>query len=142
MAAAVCDRGLIRGEWVRPARGTYPVIDPATEEIAGHAPECSVEQVRAAARAAREAFDHGPWPRLPGAQRGRLLAEAAERFEREAPGLVELTIAETGAARRVPEAQRVGVVPVRLSRAAELAAMSADETLPARASGAPRGLVT
>ena len=52
MSVPVVDQILIGGEWVRAAGGTYAVIDPATEELAGHAPECSVEQVRAAARAA------------------------------------------------------------------------------------------
>ena len=108
MDAPVFDRVLIGGEWVRAGGGTYPVIDPATEEPAGHAPECSVEQVRAAARAARDAFDRGPWPRLDGRERGRLLAEVADRFERDMAGLVELTIAETGAVRRVAEMQQVG----------------------------------
>src|SRR5207244_2563224 len=52
MSVPVCDQVLIGGEWVRAGGGTYPVIDPATEEPAGHAPECSVEQARAAALAA------------------------------------------------------------------------------------------
>ena len=139
MTVPVCDRILIGGEWVRAAGGTYPVIDPATEEPAGHAPECSVEQVRAAARAARAAFERGPWRTMSGAERAACLVEAAERFAREAPGLVELTIAETGAVRPVAETQQVGAVAVRLARAAELAAAPADEPLPAR--GHAHGLV-
>ena len=67
---------LIGGSWVPAAAGTYPVIDPATEEIAGRAPEASVEQAREAAREAREAFEHGPWPRMSSAERG---ARAASR---------------------------------------------------------------
>ena len=35
-----CQRGPDRRRWVPAAGGTYPVIDPATEEIAGRAPEC------------------------------------------------------------------------------------------------------
>ena len=139
MSVPVVDRVLIGGEWVRAAGGTYPVIDPATEEPAGHAPECTVEQVRAAARAARAAFERGPWRTMGGAERAACLAEAAKRFEREAPGLVELTIAETGAVRPVAETQQVGAVAVRLARAAELAAAPADEPLPAR--GRTHGLV-
>ncbi len=111
MSVPVVDRVLIGGEWVRAAGGTYPVIDPATEEPAGHAPECTVEQVRAAARAARAAFERGPWRTMRGAERAACLAEAAERFRREAPGLVELTIAETGAVRPVAETQQVGSSP-------------------------------
>ena len=140
MSVPVVDRVLIGGEWVRAAGGTYPVIDPATEEPAGHAPECTVEQVRAAARAARAAFERGPWRTMSGAERAARLAEAAERFKREAPGLVDLTIAETGAVRPVAETQQVGAVAVRLARAAELAAAPADEPLPAR--GHAHGLVT
>ena len=140
MSVPVCDQVLIGGEWVRAGGGTYPVIDPATEEPAGHAPECSVEQVRAAARAARAAFERGPWRTMSGAERAARLAEAAERFERQAPGLVDLTIAETGAVRAVAETQQVGAVAVRLARAAELAAVPADEPLPAR--GHAHGLVT
>jgi acyl-CoA reductase-like NAD-dependent aldehyde dehydrogenase len=136
MATPVFDRVLIGGEWMRAADGTYPVIDPATEETAGHAPACSTEQVGAAVRAASDAFERGPWPRMTSEERGRLLREAADRFRREMPGLVELTIAETGAVRRVAESQQVGAVPVRLARAAEIAATLADEELPAREAGA------
>jgi len=139
MDVPVFDRVLIGGEWVRAANGTYPIVNPATEEPAGHAPDCSVDQVRAAARAARHAFDHGPWPRMSAKERAALLAEAAERFKREMGGLVELTIAETGAVRPVAESQQVGAVPLRLARAAELATALADEELPAR--GAVRGMV-
>ena len=35
---------LINGEWVDPAAGTYDIIDPATTEVVGHAPEASVQQ--------------------------------------------------------------------------------------------------
>lgn len=35
---------LINGEWIDPAEGTYDVIDPATTQVVGHAPEASVEQ--------------------------------------------------------------------------------------------------
>src|SRR5207245_7713427 len=139
MSVPVCDHVLIGGEWVRAAGGTSPARGPATEEPAGHAPECSVEQVRAAARAARAAFRRGPWRNMSRAERAARLAEAAERFAREAPGLVDLTIAETGAVRPVAETQQVGAVAVRLARAAELATAPADEPLPPR--GNAHGLV-
>jgi len=139
MTVPVCDQVLIGGEWVRAAGGTYPVIDPATEEPAGRAPECSAEQVRGAAGAARDAFERGPWRAMSGAERAACLADAAERFRREASGLVDLTIAETGAVRAVAETQQVGAVALRLARAAELAALAPDEPLPAR--GEARGLV-
>ena len=137
MGVPVFDRVLIGGEWVPAAKGTYPVIDPATEEEAGRAPECSLEQVAAAARAAREAFERGPWRTMPGAERGALLREAAKRFRKAMPGLVDLTIAETGAVRAVAEPQQVGAVALRLEKYADLAAASPEEAMPPR--DLPRG---
>src|SRR5437867_3424961 len=145
MRGPVFDSVLIGGEWVRAAGGTYPVVNPATEEPAGYAPECSVEQVHAAVRAARRAFERGPWRAMSGAERGALLGQAAEKFRREAGGLLELTIAETGAVRPIAETQQIGAVTLRLARYGELASAPADEELPARdlgARGVARGLVT
>ncbi|HMU81327.1 MAG TPA: hypothetical protein PKC57_13800, partial [Microthrixaceae bacterium] len=38
----------IGGESVEGAAGTYDIVNPATEELAGRAPEASVEQANAA----------------------------------------------------------------------------------------------
>ena len=132
MSVPIFDKVLIGGEWVAAANGTYQVVNPATEEPAGYAPECSVEQVVAAARAARDAFERGPWPALSGADRGALLRQAAEKFRAEMAGLVDLTIAETGALKGVAVAQQVGAVAVRLAKYAELAALPVEEALPPR----------
>lgn len=130
---------LIGGEWVAAANGTYPITNPATEEIAGHAPNCSADQALAAARAAREAFESGPWPKLSGAERGALLRAAAEKFRQEMPRLVELAIAETGAVRRVAEPQQVGAVAARLLKYAAFAAEPLEEALPPTAVSNPMG---
>jgi acyl-CoA reductase-like NAD-dependent aldehyde dehydrogenase len=124
------DKILIGGAWEPADGGTYPVINPATEEVAGAAPQASVEQVRRAARAAREAFERGPWPRMSGAERGALLHKAAELFEREKASLVDLTMAETGALRLVAETQQIGAVGARLAKYAALAALPPEEPLP------------
>jgi acyl-CoA reductase-like NAD-dependent aldehyde dehydrogenase len=102
------DKILIAGTWEPAARGTYQITNPATEDPAGFAPECSLEQVRRAARAAREAFERGPWPRLSGAERGAVLHKAADLFERERAGLLDLTMGETGEL-RVGERQQGSV---------------------------------
>jgi acyl-CoA reductase-like NAD-dependent aldehyde dehydrogenase len=132
------DKILIGGTWEPAAGGTYPILNPATEEPAGAAPEASLEQVRRAARAAREAFASGPWPRMSGAERGALLRQAAELFEREKASLVDLTIAETGALPVVAETQQVGAVGLRLAKYAMLASVETREPLPPqRLSGRP-----
>ncbi|MFT3972461.1 MAG: aldehyde dehydrogenase family protein [Amaricoccus sp.] len=50
----------IDGAWVAPAEGgTFPVIDPATEEVVHHIPAATAADADAAVRAARAAFDTG-----------------------------------------------------------------------------------
>ena len=60
-------RLLIDGHWVDGADGTTPIVNPATEEVVGHAPEASVDQANDAARAAQRAFPG--WWRTPPAER-------------------------------------------------------------------------
>ena len=129
MNLPISDKVLIGGEWLPAANGTYQITNPATEEPAGYAPECSVEQVRAAARAAREAFEHGPWRTMSGAERGALLHRAAEKFKAEMGGLVDLTIAETGAVKAVAVSQQVAAVAIRLAKYGDLAGDPTDEAL-------------
>ena len=45
-------RLLIGGERVAGARGTYGIVNPATEQTVGEAPEASVEQAQQATEAA------------------------------------------------------------------------------------------
>ncbi|MBI1817323.1 MAG: aldehyde dehydrogenase family protein [Deltaproteobacteria bacterium] len=132
MSAPVFDKVLIGGEWVAAANGTYQITNPATEAPAGFAPECSVAQVQAAAHAARDAFERGPWRTMSGAERGALLFKAAEKFKAEMAGLVDLTIAETGALKPVAVSQQVGAVPLRLAKNAELATAPIEEALAPR----------
>jgi acyl-CoA reductase-like NAD-dependent aldehyde dehydrogenase len=136
---AVFDQVLIGGEWVRAAGGTYPVVDPATEEPIGEAPEASVEQAQAAARAAREAFEKGPWRGMSGTERGAALQAASDAFRDAMANLVDLTIAETGAVRPVAETQQVGAVATRLAHWSQLARAPVEEELPPR--GASSGIV-
>ncbi|GAB2216571.1 hypothetical protein Droror1_Dr00024346, partial [Drosera rotundifolia] len=40
--------------------------DPRNEEVIARVSEGDKEDIDLAVKAAREAFDHGPWPRMPG----------------------------------------------------------------------------
>ena len=86
---------LIGGELVAGDAGTAPIVNPATEEVVGEAPEASVEQAESAARAAQEAFP--AWSATSAAERAALLQAAATRLEQLGPELVPLIISETGA---------------------------------------------
>lgn len=50
---------------LRPGATEMPVINPATEQTISVLQEADAGEVDAAVRAARDAFDRGPWPRLP-----------------------------------------------------------------------------
>jgi acyl-CoA reductase-like NAD-dependent aldehyde dehydrogenase len=135
MSVPVFDKVLVGGTWVPADGGTYPIVDPATEEVAGRAPEASVAQAQAAARAAREAFEKGPWPRMSGAERGKVLQKAADAFRAQMSSLVDLTIAETGSVRGIAQSQQVAAVPFRLERYADLAGHVPERAFPPREAG-------
>ena len=52
MSIPAFEKVLVGGQWVAAAKGTYEITNPATEEPAGFAAFCSVEQVAQAAAAA------------------------------------------------------------------------------------------
>ncbi len=121
-------RLLIDGQWVDGAEGSTPVINPATEEIVGHAPEASVQQANDAARAAQRAFPG--WWSTPASERARLLQAVADRLRERQGDLVPLIISETGATAQVGSRMQVPVAIERFERYARSAARSLDIPLP------------
>jgi acyl-CoA reductase-like NAD-dependent aldehyde dehydrogenase len=91
-------RGLyIRSEWVTPTSGQRePVINPATEQVIGTAPVGTLADVEAALVAAREAFDRGPWPRMPARERARKLQAFHAALTRRENEICSIIVAETG----------------------------------------------
>ena len=80
------DALLIGTRWRSPATdAVIEVISPHTEEVVARVPEGSVADMDAAVAAAREAFDHGPWPRMSPGERidvvARLSALYAARLD-------------------------------------------------------------
>ncbi|MFF8958813.1 aldehyde dehydrogenase family protein [Streptomyces sp. NPDC014894] len=122
-------RGLfIGGEWVEPDGGHYEVLDPATEEPVGLAPEASRAQVDAAAGAARAAFDS--WSRTEPRERARILDAAAGIIERNARPYADLARAETGATTATARSMQVGVAAARFRRYARGALEPVEQPLP------------
>jgi aldehyde dehydrogenase (NAD+) len=76
------DRLYIDGRWVAPSStATFAVLNCATEEVVAHAASATEADVDAAVRAARAAFDSGPWPHFSPAERASWLTKIAERLE-------------------------------------------------------------
>lgn len=69
----------IDGEWRSAvAGGTRQICCPADGRPVATVDEAGRDDTVAAIQAARAAFDHGPWPRLPERERGRILSTAAD----------------------------------------------------------------
>ena len=82
---------LIGGEWVAAASGTtIAVASPFDGASLGTVPRGAREDARHAIDAAREAFDRGPWPRLPPRARGEVFLKAAALLTQRLPQLAEL----------------------------------------------------
>ena len=94
----------VDGGWVAPASGkTFPVINPATEEVIHQIPAAGAAEADAAVRAARRAFDEGPWPKMKGAARARYLRAIAEGIRKRLPELARMEVMDNG--KPLPEAE-------------------------------------
>jgi acyl-CoA reductase-like NAD-dependent aldehyde dehydrogenase len=76
---------------------TFASYDPATGQRFASLAKAGPKDVDRAVRAARHAFDQGPWPRMTGAERAAVLTAAAERLEAEASNLAGLEVRDSGA---------------------------------------------
>ncbi|GFP87146.1 aldehyde dehydrogenase family 2 member c4 [Phtheirospermum japonicum] len=70
------------------------ISDPRTEEVIAKVAEGEEEDVDLAVKAARQAFDHGPWPRLPGSERRRIMLRLADLIEENLEELAGLDTIE------------------------------------------------
>src|ERR1700722_11335942 len=73
---------VINGQWVNAASGkTFATYNPATGEILAQVAEGDREDIERAVKAARAAFETGPWSKLNASQRGRLVWKLADLIE-------------------------------------------------------------
>src|ERR1700751_1447907 len=87
----------INGEWVASkASKTFPVYDPASEEVIAQVPDCNAEDVDRAVAAARAAFDEGAWASTTAQERGRVLFRLADKIRQNLASLAELECRNTG----------------------------------------------
>jgi (Z)-2-((N-methylformamido)methylene)-5-hydroxybutyrolactone dehydrogenase len=88
---------LVGGEWVDARSGkTFESINPYTGKVWATAPEAGEEDVDAAVVAARKAFDEGPWGRMTGTERARLIRGLADLLGENAEHLAEVESTDNG----------------------------------------------
>ncbi|THK34067.1 aldehyde dehydrogenase family protein [Ensifer sp. MPMI2T] len=97
------DKLFIDGKWEKPRKGgTIDVINPATEEVIAKAAAGTSYDVDHAVKAARIAFDSGPWPKLTGAERAGYLRAIAQKIDERRHALARLEVTDNG--KPLPEA--------------------------------------
>jgi acyl-CoA reductase-like NAD-dependent aldehyde dehydrogenase len=91
-------RMLIDGEWVHAVSGkSFATLDPATGEQISEVPYAAAEDVDLAVRAARKAFEDGPWTQkiLP-PERERILNRIADLIEGATDELAQIEALDNG----------------------------------------------
>ena len=88
---------LINGQWIDSESGkTFPTINPSTGQETSQVAEADAADVNKAVKAARAAFDKGPWRKSSGAERSRLLHKLADLIEKNADELARLESVDNG----------------------------------------------
>ncbi|MEM5005115.1 aldehyde dehydrogenase family protein [Priestia megaterium] len=93
----------INGEWKK-AEKQRPTVNPATSEVIGYAAEGSIEDMKAAITAAREAFDSGIWSETSASERAANLFKIADKLEEAKEELAALETMDNGKPYREAEA--------------------------------------
>ena len=97
------DQLYINGQWVSPVKGgTFDSIDPSSEAVITQVAAATAEDIDLAVKAARQAFDEGPWPQMSGAERAAVLRRIAQGIRERQQELAELEVRDNG--KPLPEA--------------------------------------
>lgn len=87
----------IDGQFVQSASGkTFSTPNPATGELLAEVFEADKEDIDTAVRAARKAFDSGPWSKMSAAERSRLMYKLADLMEQNSLELAQLETLDNG----------------------------------------------
>src|SRR5271163_1771531 len=88
---------LINNRWVNSLSGkTFATINPTTGEEICQVSEADAADVDIAVKAARAAYEHGPWRKTSGSERAKLLHRLADLIEKHADELAALESLDNG----------------------------------------------
>ena len=87
----------INGQWADAASGkTFATPNPATGETLAHIAEGDAEDIDRAVRAARRAFEEGPWGRMTASERGRIIWRIGDLILEHTDELAQLESLDNG----------------------------------------------
>jgi phenylacetaldehyde dehydrogenase len=88
---------LINGKWVAAKSGkNFPTYDPSTGEVLAQVAEGDKADIDDAVKAARAAFDNGPWRKMTASERGKLMWKLADLLEKNLEEFAQLESLDNG----------------------------------------------
>ncbi|HTC94440.1 MAG TPA: aldehyde dehydrogenase family protein [Terriglobales bacterium] len=88
---------LIDGKWLDAVSGkTFATLDPSTEEPLVQVAEGDKQDIDLAVKAARRAFENGPWRKMTPSERGRAIWKLADLMEQNLEQFAELETLDNG----------------------------------------------
>src|SRR5580692_1382807 len=100
----------IDGQWTDAASGkTFETPNPATGETLANVAEGDAEDINRAVRAARKAFESGPWSKMTPSERGRLIWKIGDLIDKHNEEFAQLESLDNGKPLKVA---RVADVPL------------------------------
>src|SRR6516225_10347949 len=88
---------LINGRWVDAVSGkTFPTYEPSTGEVLAKVAEGDHADIDLAVKAARKAFETGPWRKMTASERGRLIHKLGDLIEQNQEELASLETLDNG----------------------------------------------
>ena len=101
---------LINGKSVEAASGkTFPTYNPATGEVLSLVAEGDREDIDRAVKAARAAFETGPWSKITPSERGRMIWKLGDLIEKHLEEFAQLESLDNG---KPSDVARVADVPL------------------------------
>ena len=88
---------LIGGKGVDAVSGeTFEVLDPSSNLLLTHVPKGGKEDIDRAVKAARNAFENGPWRKITVSERGKLIWKLADLIEARTEEFAQLETLDNG----------------------------------------------
>lgn len=78
------------------AKARFDSINPFNQEVIAHVARANPDDARRAIKAARAAFDEGPWPRMKREERAALLKAISDKINERQKELVALEVIDSG----------------------------------------------
>ena len=101
---------LINGKWTDSASGkTFPTYNPATGDVLSQVAEGDREDIDRAVKAARAAFETGPWSKMTPSERGRAIWKLADLIDQHLEEFAQIESLDNGKPLKVA---RVADVPL------------------------------